>query len=87
LIINFKTLLLYQIALTLISGIGDITAKKLIAYCGSAEAVFKEKKKNFEKIPGIGETLAGAIINQNVLKLAEDELNLLKNIKSKPFIF
>jgi len=80
-------LLLYQIALTLIPGIGDITAKKLIAYCGSAEAVFKEKKKNFEKIPGIGETLAGAIANQNVLKHAEDELKFIEKYKIKTFYF
>ena len=38
--------LLYGVALTLVPGIGDVNAKKLVAYCGGAEAVFKEKKKN-----------------------------------------
>ena len=36
-------MLLHQIALTLIPGIGDINGKKLVSYCGSAEAVFKKK--------------------------------------------
>ena len=46
--------LLYTLALQNVSNIGDITAKKLIAHCGSAEAVFKEKKQNLLKIDGIG---------------------------------
>ncbi|UPT68288.1 MAG: hypothetical protein M0D57_06490 [Sphingobacteriales bacterium JAD_PAG50586_3] len=36
--------LLYRIALTLIPGVGDITAKKLIAYCGGVEPIFTHKK-------------------------------------------
>lgn len=35
--------LLYEIGITLVPGIGNIGGKKLIAYCGGAEAVFKEK--------------------------------------------
>ena len=34
--------LIYKIALYHIQGIGDITAKKLITYCGSEELVFKD---------------------------------------------
>ena len=30
----------YQIAVSLIPGVGDVIGKKLIAYCGSAKAVF-----------------------------------------------
>ena len=36
--------LLFALALQNVSKIGDITAKKLIQHCGSAEAVLKEKK-------------------------------------------
>ena len=46
--------LLYEVALTMIPGIGDVNGKKLVAYCGGAEAVFREKKKNLFLIPGIG---------------------------------
>ena len=53
--------LLYNIAITELQGIGDITAKKLIAYCGNSKAVFEEKKTVLEKIPGIGAINANKI--------------------------
>jgi DNA processing protein len=61
----------------MIPNVGHVTAKKLIAYTGSAEAVFFEKKKNLEKIPGVGAYLAKAIAQQNILGLAEAELNTI----------
>lgn len=67
--------LLYEVALTLIPGIGDVNAKKLIAYCGGAEAVFEEKRKNLLNIPGIGERTVESIVSHNVLQRAERELN------------
>ena len=67
--------LLYEVALTLIPGIVDVNAKKLIAYCGGAEAVFEEKRKNLLNIPGIGERTVESIVSQNVLQRAERELN------------
>ena len=66
--------LLYEVALTLVPGIGDVNGKKLVAYCGGAEAVFCEKKKNLSKIPGIGEKTVDNIVSQNVLLRAEREL-------------
>ena len=66
--------LLYEVALTLIPGIGDVNGKKLVAYCGGAEAVFKEKKKNLFHIPGIGEKSVESIVSQKVLSRAEKEL-------------
>ena len=36
----------YQIGLTLIDGLGDIIAKKLLIYFGTAKAVFCAKRKN-----------------------------------------
>jgi len=74
-------LILYQIALSLIPNIGDITAKKLVAYCGGVDAVFKEKKKNLLKIPGVGEFFANAVVNQNVMKRAEEELTFVQKYK------
>ncbi|MHC1706254.1 MAG: DNA-processing protein DprA [Bacteroidales bacterium] len=70
-------MLLFEIALTLIPGIGDITAKRLIAFCGSAEAVFKEKRQALMKIPGIGSVLADTVLKQNVLSRAERELEYI----------
>ncbi len=51
-----------QIAVSLISGIGHIGAKKLIAYCSDAEAVMKESKSALIRIPGIGSTIAQKVI-------------------------
>ncbi len=75
--------LLYGIALTLVPGVGDVNAKKLIAYCGGAEAVFKEKKKNLLHISGIGERTVDSIVSQDVLSRAEEELLFVEknNIK------
>ena len=51
----------YQIALTLLPGIGDISGKKFVQYCGSAEAIFKETRKSLEKITGMREASIDAI--------------------------
>ena len=67
--------LLYEVALTLVPGIGDVNGKKLVAYCGGAEAVFCEKKKTLSRIPGIGEKTIESIMSQNVLSRAERELD------------
>ena len=67
----------YKIGIGLIPGIGDILAKKLISYCGGAEAVFSEKKAALLKIPNVGETLADSITNNNVLTKAEKEVDFI----------
>lgn len=79
-----ETDLLYQIGITLIPGIGDISGKKLIAYCGSPEAVFKEKKSALKKIPGIGEVTVNSITNHSVFRRAEEEIVFIEknNIKT-----
>ncbi|MDR2358711.1 MAG: DNA-processing protein DprA [Prevotellaceae bacterium] len=72
--------LLYHIAVGLIPGIGSTLAKRLIAYCGGAEAVLREKRTTLQKIPGIGEMLAQEISKQQVLQRAEQEcVFLVKN--------
>jgi len=81
--------LIYQIAITLIPGIGDINAKKIIAYCGSPEAVFKEKKQKLLKISGIGEILAETIIQSRdiALKRAESEIEFIQKHNIKTFFY
>lgn len=79
--------LLYQIGVTLLEGVGDITAKKLIAYCGGAEAVFTQKKSSLMKVPGIAEKFANKILSQDVLHMAEQEVeNILKHNISPIFM-
>lgn len=54
----------YAMALTLIDGVGNINAKKLLAYCGDFSSVFKSTKSNLAKIPGIGSVLVQKIYDQ-----------------------
>lgn len=78
----------FQIGLTLIDGIGDINAKNLLAYCGSAGEVFNQKKSHLIKIPGIGELLARSILNsKGVLKRAEEEIKFIQRYKITPLFF
>ncbi|MES2284704.1 MAG: DNA-processing protein DprA [Bacteroidota bacterium] len=77
----------YKIALTLIPNIGDILAKRLVAYCGSVRAVFEEKKSSLEKIPGIGSMHANAVINHSIFDLAEDEIKFIEKNNIQPLFY
>lgn len=70
--------LLYILALQNVPKIGDITAKKLIAHCGSAEAVFKEKKHHLLKIDGIGGAMLQDVYNKKHLLEAEEEIEYIR---------
>lgn len=69
--------LLFDIALSMTPGIGPVYAKRLIAHCGSAEMVFKEKPRILQKIKNIGPIKANALGKDPVLQ-AEKELNFLE---------
>ena len=79
--------LLYKIGLTLIPGVGDISGKKLVAYCGGPEAVFLEKRRSLEKIPGIGAQTVQSIVNQNVLGRSEEEILFIDKNEIKPLFY
>lgn len=71
--------LIYALALQHVPKIGDLTAKKLINHCGSAEAVLNEKKSNLLKIDGIGAIMTKGLFASKHLKAAEDELRFIKD--------
>lgn len=71
--------LIYQISLKLVPGIGDVLMKNLIAYCGSAEAVFQEKQQKLILIPGIGEVLAKSIYQFKNFDRANKEVEFIKS--------
>lgn len=80
--------LTYQIGLTLLDGVGDVLAKNLVAYCGSAEQVFKTGKSHLEKIPGIGSYTANAIhTSKSVLERAEQEVKFIQDNKIQALFF
>jgi DNA processing protein len=71
--------LLYVLALLKAEGIGDVTAKKLITLCGSAEAVFKTP---LSKLKGIGkgaENMLRQLKSPSLFIAAEAELNFIQS--------
>ena len=79
--------LIHRIALTLIPGIGDVLGKKLVAFCGSVEAVFTEKEENLLKIPGIGKILAQSIHTKKIIERAEKEVRFVQKYKIEPIFY
>lgn len=78
---------LYEIALTLVPGVGDVNGKKLVAYCGGAEAVFCESRKSLMKITGIGESTVNNIVSQKTLLYAENEMRFIEKNGVKPLFY
>ena len=64
----------YQVALTLINGIGVVQAKQLIDYFGDSESVFKAKRKDLGQLEGIGEVRARQISTFTDFETAEKEI-------------
>ncbi|MCX6290173.1 MAG: DNA-processing protein DprA [Bacteroidetes bacterium] len=77
----------YQVALTLVPKVGSILAKNLISYCGSVEEVFKRKKHQLEKIPGIGSERAEAILSRQHFERAEKEVQFIRKHNIKTFFY
>lgn len=69
--------LFYLLALQRVEGVGDIIAKKLLTYFGSAEAVFKAKASQLNAIDGIGSALLKNFKDQSVFTKAECELEFI----------
>lgn len=74
-----------RIALTLLSGVGNQTAKTLTAYAGSETEALKLHHKRLQNIPGIGPEKA-KIVEQSVpaaLKKADLEIDFIEKHKIK----
>ena len=69
---------LFQLALTLVPGLGDVLVKTLVSYTGSAKKVFSLSIPQLVKTPGIGPNTARAIKNYDV-SLAKKELEILES--------
>lgn len=79
--------LLYQIALTKIPGVGDITARNLLQVVGDEEKIFRLDRKSLSRIQGLPAKVIDEILNPEVLNKAEQELNfVVKNNISTFFI-
>lgn len=81
--------LLHYIALSLVSGVGDVTAKSLISVFGNAENVFKAHKKDLLKVAGVGEKTAENILhhNKDIFQTAENEVSFAEKYHIQTLIY
>ncbi|MDR2927481.1 MAG: DNA-processing protein DprA [Cytophagaceae bacterium] len=71
---------IYKIALSLIKGIGPKLARTLVAYFGSVEFLFEEKRFPFDKVPGIGKHISdmlNSINKEALLQKAQKEMDFV----------
>ena len=62
---------IFVMALHFTPGLGPVLVKQLMAYFGSAEAVFKAPRGKLKKVPGIGEVLSAQLLKKETLEIAE----------------
>ena len=81
--------LIYQIAITQIKGVGNITAKTLLAHVGSIEDIFKQSRAQLLKIPNIGEFLVTQLAKErdNAFRRAEKEIEFITKHHITPLFF
>lgn len=81
------TELFYQVALTCIPQIGDVTAKKLIAHYGNASAIFNARQRELERIPEIGSVRAAAIKKFQDFERVEQEMRFIEKYNIQPLFY
>lgn len=69
---------LYQIALTMIPGIGDITARNLLQAMGSEELIFKSDRMHLRNKTGLSSKLIDEIRNPAIFEKAAKELSFIE---------
>lgn len=79
--------LLWAMGLTLLPGIGNITAKRLIAFCGGLEGVYRQTTASLHRIPGIGPALSRALIQGQALRLAEAEMRFARKEQIRVLVY
>jgi len=78
---------LYEIALTLIPGVGVVTSRLLIEHFGDAPGIFNASRKDLLQVPGIGPKTADTILARTFMQRAEDELQFVERYKIKTLFY
>lgn len=73
--------LFYNLRLYFTPGIGHITIKRLLKHCGSAEAVYAEKKKTITRIEGISQTVVDKLFRPPDNQLIEKEIAKMQKLQ------
>ena len=80
----FNQDLIYQIGVTLVKGIGNITAKQIIEHLDNVALLFTEKKHVLERMSGLSRRIINEIHSPEVLKRAEKEIRFIEKAHIKP---
>lgn len=82
-------ILQHQIALNLLPGIGPVTARDLMSYCGGLEGIFKANEKSLTHAPGVGNKTASAIcsLRTSALLQAEEEVDFIRQKGITPIFY
>jgi DNA processing protein len=67
-----------KIALSIIPKVGPRLVRRLVSYSGGVEDVFRQKRRQLEKVPGIGEGKASQMNFDKLMKEAENELGYIE---------
>lgn len=76
--------LLYRIALTKVTQIGDVHARMLIHRYGSARDIFNAPRRHLELIEGIGSVRAGSLKKYREFHICEKEMEFISKYKINP---
>jgi DNA processing protein len=77
----------YRIMIGLVPKIGPVLTKRLIAYCGSIEGIFREKRKNLAKIQGIGEKHIECIVKFKNSDVIDREIDFITKNNIAPVFY
>lgn len=79
--------LIYEIALTLVKGIGPVISKQLLESLNDISLLFTEKKQVLQRIPGLSRKVINEIQNPDILIRAEKELEFIEQTKCRTLFF
>ena len=79
--------LIYRLALHLLPGIGPVTARNLVSYCGGVKEIFHRRKSELERIPSIGPERAKEIVKYKSFDKIHEELKYIKKNKIETLFY
>lgn len=82
-------LLKYKVAISLVEGLGDVVAKRLIAYAGGVQELFTQPLNELRglKVPGLNKTVLDSIRSSELLERAEEELEFMEANRIRPLFY
>ncbi|MBK7431830.1 MAG: DNA-protecting protein DprA [Bacteroidetes bacterium] len=79
--------LIYKLALHLLPGIGPVSARNLVSYCGGVKEIFHTRKSDLQRIPFIGTERAKEILKYKNFNKIQEELDQIKKNKIETLFY